>query len=167
MKFNSANKKGFVLEFFIDGMYYFQAGDGVTWATIVSSSAIVSTGWHHIVVRMLNTGNAKLYIDGYLRASASGITIDYSTDDIWIARNSEAPGAYTATQLDEINYFKRQLTDGGVSVGQLAGGEVAELWNGGAGIELTPEAAARAAVAFSIYDKQAAFKEINSRHTIV
>ena len=38
--------------------------------------------------------------------------------------------------IDEVALWERAITDGSVSVGQTAGGEVAELWSGGAGIEV-------------------------------
>ena len=119
------------------GNFFFQAGDGINWAAYNSSYAIGSTGWHHTVCS--HDGSVhNLYVDGYLRSSNAGGSIVYNTTNVYLGYNPDLSIYYKA-ENDEINYFTRKLTDGGISVGQLAGGEVAELWNGGVGVELRPE----------------------------
>jgi hypothetical protein len=125
-KHNPTSKTGYVIYFFSGGSFYFTMGNGSSWPAYDVGYAIGSTGWHHIVASHSLTSH-KLYVDGYLRGSAGGGVVGLNTQDVWFGRDAGS-GAYVAGQHDETVYLTRQITDGGVSVGQVAGGEVAELY---------------------------------------
>ena len=38
--------------------------------------------------------------------------------------------------MDEYAIFNKAVSDGGVGIDELAGGEVAQIWNGGAGVAI-------------------------------
>ncbi len=95
-----------------------------------SATALSAGGWHHVVATYDGT-NANIYIDGVY--DATGVKAYSGTP------NGEVIGAFTLTgtsmngSIDELGMWTRQLTDGGVTVGNTAGGEIAQLYNGGAG----------------------------------
>lgn len=78
------------------------------------------------------------YIDGYLRAQTThaGKTLKQNTND-WRfgTRQITAPETF-AGYMDEYAQFSEAISDGGVAVDELAGGVVAQIWNGGAGIAI-------------------------------
>lgn len=93
--------------------------------------------WTHLILAYDHANTrAKLYVDGYLRLSVVA-TADYS-GTLW----ANAAGLYNAAtnvpaaglRVDLNRVWSRALTDGGVALDQAAGGEVAELWNAGAGL---------------------------------
>jgi hypothetical protein len=138
-KHNVPSKSGYATFFHPTGsQFYFQAGNGSTWPAYNASYAIGSTGWHWVACSHSLTSH-KLYIDGYLRISVGGGSLAHNTHDLWFSRNTN-DGTYYPSELDEANYFTRQLTDGGISVGQLVEGEMGELWNDGAVFELVSAA---------------------------
>jgi hypothetical protein len=84
----------------------------------------------------------------------SGTTTDYYKDGVYV-NSVTVPHAQGGTAfkaffgklgesslfhygglIDESALWDRVLTNGGVSTGQTAGGEIAQLWNGGSGIEI-------------------------------
>ena len=78
-----------------------------------------------------------LYVNGVFIGTYSH-TAQYNS---YAGNNKRICGAYAdmsyyGGKQDEIVVWNRGLTDGGVSVGQTAGGEIAEDYNGGAGIEI-------------------------------
>lgn len=125
-KHNSTNKTGYVIYFHSAGTFWFTMGNGSSWPAYDVGYAIGSTGWHHVVASH-SLSSHKLYVDGTLRASIAGGVVGLNSHDVWFGRNTDN-GAYNPGQHDEPVYWTRQLTDGGVSVGQVAGGEVAELY---------------------------------------
>lgn len=117
-----------------------------TWHVITSTRTLVEGVWYLAVHTKSDTGQ-KLYLgkegdsDIYLEAEDSnGGDVDYATPT---ATWPTTIGAFYSPlrdykgNLDSFNQWNRVLTDGNVSLGQAADGEVAELWNGGVGIELS------------------------------
>ncbi len=136
-KHNVGSKSGWLVTINPANNIFFQAGNGALWPAYSASYGISAIGWYHIVIVHSLTVH-KIYVNGYLRASVAGGSLAHNTHDVWFGRDANTNN-YAKMQCDETNYLTRTLTDGGVSVGQLAGGEIAELWNGGAGIELTED----------------------------
>ncbi|MFZ3073280.1 MAG: LamG domain-containing protein [Thermodesulfobacteriota bacterium] len=101
---------------------------------ITATSTITDTSSYHHVMVSRNTANIwKMYIDGVLheQVTNTNVPIDNALN-FTLGHQTEGLGAL----LDEAGVWSRAITDGGVSVGQLAGGEAGELWNGGAGVEI-------------------------------
>ncbi|MCK4846098.1 MAG: LamG domain-containing protein [Deltaproteobacteria bacterium] len=122
-------------------------GGGVRSVKTVAHNVGDSTGsWTHLVATYSkSTGEQKLYIDGLLRdttAHIAGNTIVHSTYfvDMWIGASRVNQGYFNGF-IDEVALWDRPLSDGSVSVGEVAGGEVAESYNDGFGreIKLTPK----------------------------
>ena len=125
-KHRSSTRTGYVIYFHSGGTFWFTMGNGSFWPAYDVGYAIPSIGPHHILASHSLISH-KLYVDGYLRASIVGGVVGLNSLDLWFGRNTDT-GAYVPGQHDEPVYWTRQLTDGGVSVGQVAGGEVAELY---------------------------------------
>jgi hypothetical protein len=103
----------------------------------ITNALLDVSGWaadsiHHIVGTW-NSGTQKFYVDGDLINTKSYVPLTGKRPTVYINGNNQL---YAGGVYDEVIYFNDVLTDGGVSDGQTAGGEVAELWNGGAGLEL-------------------------------
>jgi len=108
---------------------------GGTSSTAITGSAL-SIGTYSHCILSYNGSTLKLYQDGVLKASTSytwsggtangsiyfGSYGDYLTSLFWDGK------------LDEAGTWSRALSDGGVSVGNTAGGEIAELYNTGSGL---------------------------------
>ena len=138
-KFNPSNDTGWVVGVNFLNQAFIQAGNGgggwPAYSAVYDMSSS-SLGWHLLMGSHSLTSH-KLYWDDRLVASVAGGVIAPSSDNVWFGRNSAGSG-FIPGQMDETDYFLHQITDGGVSVGQVAGGEYAELYaNFLAGIELT------------------------------
>lgn len=128
-KFNSVVDSGWVVGVNFLNQAFIQAGDGAGgWPgySAVYDMSSSSLGWHLLGASHSLTSH-KLYWDDRLVASVAGGTIAHNTLDVWFGRNS-GDSSYVPGQMDEADYFLHQITDGGVSVGQVAGGEYAELY---------------------------------------
>ena len=99
----------------------------------LNSTSIVSDGkWHHIVVTHEAGGNARVYVDGQLEATATANTsILASTQDFFIGRRSATHSRIMDGSISNVQVWNTALTDGGISVGSIAGGQIAELYNNG------------------------------------
>lgn len=114
-----------------------------TLRVLQSNSHASANNWHHVVATY-DGSYLRLYIDGYFRAISplhSG-TITKSGEDLRFGEHEHLASQKLDGNMDEVNMWNRALTDGSVSINTLAGEEVAELWNGGAGIEVGVAAAA-------------------------
>jgi hypothetical protein len=119
------------------GTVFFRAADGASFPAYDTSYALGAPGWHFFVINHSLTVH-KLYVDRVLRGSVAGGALAHNTHDVWIGRNPGPgfEGVYYNGNFDAKSYYTRVLTDGGVSVGQAATGEIAELYNGGTGVQL-------------------------------
>lgn len=109
---------------------------GVSLGTYIAGSMVGR--WTHLIATYDDlTTTAKLFVDGVLRLTATAAA-DYTQSDVMAAggmyNGAGTDSPMSAGRIDMNRVWSRQLTDGGVSVGQEAGGEIAELWNGGAGL---------------------------------
>jgi hypothetical protein len=127
MKQQSAAKSGYTFELFTDNKFYFQAGNGSIWPAYNGvSAAIGSTGWYMVVGRHSNSVHSISFNAG-TPSSVSGGVIAHNTQDVWIGRNPDNPAIYRPSKVDQTMFFNKVLTTA----------DEEELWNGGAGIELT------------------------------
>jgi hypothetical protein len=105
-------------------------------STLTSTFTYNDGNWHHVIVSYSGT-NHKMYIDGVLTASnsASG-TIKNAEGNFYIGGLSSLFPNYRVylTDLNQACVFDYALSDGGVSVGQTATGQIATLYGGGSAI---------------------------------
>ena len=119
----------------------FAVRDGSSNTVTASSTTTLSINtWYHIVGRRVGT-NVKIYVNGVLEASSTNASLtNPTTTDHWhIGVSVDGTDTHTRWfkgRLDEVAIWSRAVTDGGVSVGQTATGEIADLYNGGTGIEI-------------------------------
>ena len=110
---------------------FFQA---TLWGRATGNSDVTyTTGvWYHLVMTWDGTDTIKLFMNGHLAAKGVGAESASGTAQLDIGRRISD---YHDGLMDEIGIWQKTLTDGGgLSVGDTAGGEVAELYNSGAGL---------------------------------
>ena len=113
---------------------------GADAATASSTTALSINTWYHVVgVRSGTT--VKIYVNGVLEGSTTNAALGaVTTTDHWhigvSVDGTDTHARWFKGRLDEVAIWSRAVTDGGVSVGQTATLEIAELYNGGAGIEI-------------------------------
>jgi len=97
------------------------------------------TNWHHLVFSVSQSGGSvvtKTYLDGVYKTTAS-VTASLSNYvnpiNLGVGAGLESIGAYdySNAKQDEFAIFGSALSDGGVSTGQTAGGDIATLYNSG------------------------------------
>ncbi|MCK5612711.1 hypothetical protein KAR91_63145 [Candidatus Pacearchaeota archaeon] len=98
------------------------------------------SGWAadsvHQIIGAWDNGTQKLYIDGVLINTLSYTPISAERLNVFINGDSSLKGG---GMFDEVGYFNDALTDGSVSDGQTAGGEIAEIYNNGNYLVLNEE----------------------------
>ena len=114
-------------------------------ASQLSYASGVSYGAKHCIIQTFdNTTKAhSFYVDGYLRGKAiiTGKTV-VNTNNQWrFGTRRLIPGDNFDGKYDEYAYFSRAISDGGVSVDTLCGGEVAQIWANGDGVAIDTLAA--------------------------
>ena len=89
-----------------------------------AATAITSGVFHHVAATYDGT-TMRLYLDGvYKASSASSMSLVSGPRTIYVGQ-----GASTSViLLDEVRIYSRALSDGGISVGQTAGGDIAALY---------------------------------------
>jgi hypothetical protein len=145
-------------------------------AWIANAQAEVNTlynddQWHFYVAMRDSGGVLHMYIDNVLKhinGAASGNINTVQPVTIG-AGYVGSPVFYFTGLMDSAFLYSRALTDGDVSIGQQATGEIGQLWNGGAGLEL-PVAEEHEGVngGSSIYDKGFnAFEMLSNGHKVI
>jgi len=119
-------------------LYGYDLG-GVLSSFAINPAGTISTGqWYHVAFTV-NTTKARLYLNGTLVGEDDVVAFTISKDDGTVF-GSHYGGSGLATyfngKIDEPAFWGRALTDGGVAVGEVAGGEIAEIWNNGDGKDL-------------------------------
>jgi hypothetical protein len=102
------------------------SADSTSW--LDSSDTITLGTWHHYGLTFDGT-YMRMYWDGVLKAQSGVCTKNLIANggDLWMGYSSAANDAY----MDEARIYNRALSDGGVSVGTTATGEVAQLYKEG------------------------------------
>lgn len=104
-----------------------------------SFSNTPDTNWHHLVVSASQSGGSvvlKVYLDGVYKntGSATASLSNYAnpvTLTIGAGNGGTSRFSYSNAKQDEFAIFGSALSDGGVSIGQTAGGDIATLYNSG------------------------------------
>lgn len=127
-KHTSSSDTGWSITINPSDLIRFHAGDGGVWPSYAADYSIsgASLGWHLLGGIHTLTDHQILWDDKLVKSVAGG-SISHNAKDVWFGRDASS-GAYMAGQQDETLYFIRALTIGGVSEGQVAGGEWAELY---------------------------------------
>lgn len=95
------------------------------------------SNWHHVVVSYNGT-HGKVYVDGVLESiTAMSGDIGVNANSFKIGARNSGSNRWNGT-IDEVALFNEALTDGGVAATETAGGQVAELYNSGAGLPFGP-----------------------------
>lgn len=103
------------------------------------SNTADTTSWHHICMTVLQSGSnviLKIFLDGVFKntiTSALSLSNYASTLNFVIGaiNYTGSPFSYFNGKLDETSIFGSALSDGSVSTGQTAGGDIATLYNSG------------------------------------
>ena len=108
-------------------------------AAIISAvgTTAVTTGSFQMMTAVLNTSDntMKIYLDGVLEASTAATgTYNTTINNFKAGSHPSVIGQFFSGRICEMMTGSGILTDGGVSVGQTAGGEIAELFNSGSGL---------------------------------
>lgn len=137
---------------------------------VTSAQAGVSTaGWAadsiHQIIGIWKNGTQKLYADGVLIKTLAYLPLTAKNANVYINGDSSLKGGGI---FDEVAYFDDVFTDSEVDDGEVAGGEIAELFNNGNYFIFNAVVSEASRVVFSAYDKQFnAFKELSGKNTIV
>ena len=102
----------------------------------VSSSFTPDTNWHHFASSITQSGSdaiVKSYLDGVYKATATA-TIDMTgftqSNNTYVGARSGSV-IYLNGLMDEVALFGSALSDGGVSTGATASGDIATVYNSG------------------------------------
>ena len=102
-----------------------QLNNGST--TILSTGTINLNEWNHYVITGDGT-TAKCYVNGVYKST--GIDRDISSAANWIGGQNNGTGMLNG-KLSNIQKWDVVLSDGGVSIGDIAGGDISTLYNYG------------------------------------
>ena len=132
----ASGSNGFDLNFVTSGIKsYLVCHSGAS--TLNSTFTYDDGNWHHVIVSYSGTIH-KMYIDGVLTDSNSASigTIKNAEGNLYIGALSSLHPTYrvSQTKLDQVVVFNYALSDGGVSVGQTATGQIATLYGGGSAV---------------------------------
>jgi len=122
------------------GSVYAEAGwaDGSNISRTGSGGTVSRNAWTHFVsVRDVVDGEVRLYINGVKRDEKADVTSNinsFGDNALYIGANTVGMDFYFRGYIDEVGFWDRALSDGDVSVGQTAGGDVALLYNSGSGL---------------------------------
>jgi len=87
------------------------AGDPLTATGGLSSTFKVGDGnWHFIGITLLGTTESKMYVDGTLNASNTGIGIPPVQPNISIGYWQDTPGRYLNGNIAQVSIYNRALT---------------------------------------------------------
>lgn len=99
-------------------------------------TATYTTGtWQHIICTW-DGSELKFYIDGVYKANLTADeTYNPNQDNATMGADSNSEGLYFNGKIDATGFWSDALTDGSCSINATCGGEVAELYNNGDGLE--------------------------------
>jgi hypothetical protein len=104
----------------------------------VSFAHAADTDWHHYAISATQSGNSviyKAYLDGVYKNTATATQTLSNYDNPYSigigAGYSGNAFSHASVNVDDFAIFESALSDGGVSTGQTAQGNIAALYNGG------------------------------------
>lgn len=109
-KHSTTTNNGYAMFLNSDNKFYFQLGDGTTWAVYQAVSAAISaTGWYH-VVGTHNANSTNIYVNGAASGTTgTGGTISQNTNNLLFGKNVVSSAFYIGT-MDEIRIYNRALS---------------------------------------------------------
>jgi len=106
--------------------------NGSNFLNVSSPSNTWLDGWNHIVGVFDPNSRFELYVNGVFSASGTNYAQQTSTNPFQIGSRGDGSNLYNwLGQLSNVSIWNTALSNGGVSVGSVAGGEIATLYNGG------------------------------------
>lgn len=123
------------------GSFYHTSGTKYAWYQVNENQgggAFVVGSWNHLV-QIWDGSNLKGYINGVLQLSTSKANNGFGTSGT-LAIHGSSRGRWNdraPINIDEVAVWDSALTDGGVSVGSNATGQIATLYNSGTPSDLT------------------------------
>ena len=121
-----------------DGAIHFRLFDLASVVRVgrkTNTGLITTNTWNNIVFTYDGQGGSTAY--NGIKIYLNGIRVDSVnlSNNTYVAMHNLSSsveiGENTAGNIDEVSLFNTALTDGGVSVGQPAGGQIAEVFNSG------------------------------------
>ena len=89
-------------------------------------------GWNHVVGVFDPNSRFEVYVNGVFSASGTNYAQQTSTNPFQIGNRGDGSYYYNwLGQLSNVSIWNTALSNGGSSVGSVAGGEIATLYNGG------------------------------------
>ncbi len=106
--------------------------NGSNFLNVSSPSNTWLDGWNHIVGVFDPNSRFEVYVNGVFSASGTNYAQQTSTNPFQIGSRGDGSNLYNwLGQLSNVSIWNTALSNGGVSVGSVAGGEIATLYNGG------------------------------------
>lgn len=103
-------------------------------ANLQDPNLIPLAQWVHVAVSVSSSNFVKLYVNGVLVAGATKTLNSFAYSQNYIGRSEQGSGEEWDGYIDTPRIFDSVLTDGGISVGQTATGEIGEIYNSGNGL---------------------------------
>ena len=123
------------------GNFKFKIGDGTDTVTIDSGANLTLDTWHHLVVTYSgNAGSIKMYFDGVCKivnGTATNVAVLTSLSNLENIQTVVGGRSFGDIengfhgQIDDVLYYNKVLSDGGVSDEATAKGEIARIYNAG------------------------------------
>ena len=129
---NTTSNSGWEIGILSDGKIIIKSAENAGMLERVkSTNNLDDDKWHHVTFTRDTNNSWKLYIDNDLNASATGTDGDISggNEDVRIGQGVGTPSYSSKIKVFDFRIFKEVLSDGGISVNQTAGGDIAELYN--------------------------------------
>jgi len=112
-------------------------GGGNDWQTDESLTTEFSDGkWHHLVLRW-GSNIGYLYIDGVYRESWAHAK-NVGTTFLSVNRQGAGTSGSGNVSIDEYYFFNNSINDASCSLDAICGGDIATLYGGGNGWDITP-----------------------------
>jgi hypothetical protein len=124
------------------GNFKFKIGDGTDTVTGDSGANLTLDTWHHLAVTYAgNAGTIKMYFDGVYKEpdnpTATNVAVLTSLSDLQNIQAVIGARSFSNTengfhgQIDDVLFYSKVLSDGGVSADATAKGEIARIYNAG------------------------------------
>ena len=123
------------------GNFKFKIGDGTDAVTIDSGADLTLDTWHHLAVTYSgNAGTIKMYFDGVCKivnGTATNVAVLTSLSNLENIQTVIGGRSFGDVengfhgQIDDVLYYNKVLSDGGVSDEATAKGEIARIYNAG------------------------------------
>jgi hypothetical protein len=127
--FKASSSPGVIWDNHIDQQLHWDSNALTFEGENANSSAISLAAdgvWHHVAITHDASNVVSIFVDGVFKYQSSGTVL--TTEKITDGFNLVGSDAFSA---DDVRIYSRDLSYGSVSVGQTAGGDIAELFRYG------------------------------------